>query len=106
MRMHRQWIPALLAASLFASGCYTTHPWCRRWCAPRPATAAAVPPPGTCGVPGTAALPSIPAGTAPVGTYPAGTFPGGPVGNVPGGPVGTVPAFNQPANNGFNGFNR
>ncbi len=71
-----------LSATVLASGCCTTHPWCNRWCAPR----AAASPPGCC-PPGPAGVPALPPGNPP-------------------GAIGTVPAFAPLPPNGFNGVVR
>lgn len=93
MRTHHLTLTLALTAAALASGCWGTHPWCNKWCAPRPAIAAAVPAPGCC-PPGTAPIPGNlpPAGLPPAGLPPAGA------------PVapGAIPAFPPPPpSNGF-----
>jgi len=77
MRTHHLALTLALGAAALASGCCGTHPWCNKWCAPRPAVAAAVPAP--CCPPGTAAVPApLPPGTAPAGAVPAYSVPAPP----------------------------
>lgn len=61
MNTHHLTLTLALGAAALASGCCGTHPWCNKWCAPRPAVAAAPP----CCPPGTAAVPALPPGAVP-----------------------------------------
>ena len=78
----------LCSATVLVSGCCTTHPWCKRWCAPRAAVAAAGP--GCCPPAGAGVVAPLP----PVGGPPA-VQPGLPPG------AGFTPAPPLPGTNGF-----